>query len=326
MAQVKCPDCGKVGNSDEGFCMFCGYNFDGSEAPATTFAPSYNPVIGARKVDPEPVAAQPEVAEPEETRPVETQSAATSTPFAKSPFAQNTDTQTGFDDNSFEDSISDEPAGSNGSPVIRFDGNSMDYSVPMMSSSSSSGELMFGIGFSRILAIFFALMVLISMALPFVSVTVAIPKSLVKSSDQITRMMNSADQNDLKFSEDSVNYNFSRSISLLTLLRGYNRWVILMMAACIAGIIFAIRGKPAIYLACGLGGAVLAVLNYITYTSSYEIVSKNSYVAQAIKLLEKQGIVLQFSQGAGAIMLLIGAVGMIVAAVIFVRNHEAYDD
>ena len=28
MAQVKCPDCGKVVNPEEGYCMYCGYTFD----------------------------------------------------------------------------------------------------------------------------------------------------------------------------------------------------------------------------------------------------------------------------------------------------------
>lgn len=304
--------------------MFCGYNFDGSEAPATTFAPSYNPVIGARKVDPQPVAAKPEVAEPEETKPVETQSAVTPAPFAKSPFAQNTDTQAGFDDNSFEDTISDEPAGSNGSPVIRFDGSNADYSVPVMSSSySNKGELMWGIGFSRLLAIFFAVMVLISMALPFVTATVVMPKSLFTSSSQISALMESANKNDFKFTEDSLNYSFSRSANLLA---GYNRWTYMMIAACVAAIIFAIKGKPAVYLCCGIGGALLAFLNYTLNFSTLDAFTKSRMFSTAMKALEKQGVVIQFSKGAGAILLLIGAVGMIVAAVIFVRNHEAYDD
>ena len=330
MAQVRCPDCGKVVNSDEGFCNYCGYNFDGSEVQATTFAPAYNPVIGARKASPEPAALQseemqPEEMQPEETQPVETQSAATQSPFAASPFAQNTDPQGRFDEDPIEDTVSDEPAGSSGSPYIRFDGSNMDYSIPMMS-SSSRGELMWGIGFSRLLAIFFAVVVLISLVLPFVTVSVAIPKSMVKSSSEISSMIEKADEADLRFSEDAVNYNFSKSISMITLLRGFNRWVIMMVAACVVGIVFAVRGKPAIYLACSVGAAALAVLNYIQYTSSLEMVTNNRMISQAIKLLEKQGIIISFSKGAGSVLLLIGAIGMIVAAAIFVRNHEAYDD
>ena len=99
-----------------------------------------------------------------------------------------------------------------------------------------------------------------------------------------------------------------------------------MVAACVVGIVFAVRGKPAIYLACSVGAAALAVLNYIQYTSSLEMVTNNRMISQAIKLLEKQGIILSFSKGAGSVLLLIGAIGMIVAAAIFVRNHEAYYD
>lgn len=324
MAQVKCPDCGKVVNSEEGFCIYCGYNFDGSEARATTFAPSYNPVIGSRKADPEPEVAQPDVAQPEETQPVETQSAVTPSPFAKSAFAQNSDTQAGFDGNSFKDTISDEPESSNGSPVIRFDGSNMGYSVPMTSGSySNRGELMWGIGFSRVLAIFFAGMVILSMFLPFVNATVVFPKSLFKTGDQITNMMQAADKNNFKFSEDELNYKFSRSASLMT---GYNRWTYMMIAACVAAVVFAIRGKPAVYLVCGIGGAILAFFNYTINFSTLDAFTKSAMFSKAIKVLEQQGVVIQFTKGAGAILLLVGAVGMIVAAVIFVRNHEAYDD
>ena len=320
MAQVKCPDCGKVVDPAEGYCMYCGYIFDGSEEVQTkTFAPAYNPVIGARKADPEPVVAQPA-----ETQPVETPSAATPSPFAKSPFAQNTGTQADFGGNTFEDPISDEPAGSNASPVIRFDSNSYaDMPAYSYGGGSSGSDLMFGgIGFSRLLALFFAGVVIISMLIPFVTARVSINKSMIPQGTNTQSLVKMAADRNMDYKDDGTYITISKSVSLI---QSPNYYLYLMAAACIVGIVFAIKGKPAVYLVCGIGGALLAFFNYIMNFSSIDAVMKSNAYTKLAKAGSQYGISIGVDKGAGAILMLIGAVGMIVAAIIFLNNHSAYD-
>ncbi|MBO4448981.1 MAG: hypothetical protein J5777_00170 [Clostridiales bacterium] len=299
--------------------MYCGYIFDGSEAPATTFAPAYNPVVGTRKADPEPDAAQPE-----ETQPVETQSAVTQSPFAKSSFAQNTDTQTGLDDNSFEDTLSDEPASSNGSPVIRFDSNSY-AEMPAYSygGGSSRSDLMFGgIGFSRLLAIFFAGLMIISMLLPFVTARVQINKMMIPANTDTSSLVRMAADRNMDYKDDGTFISISKSVSLI---QSANYYLFLMIGACVVGIVFAVKGKPAVYLVCGIGGAILAAFNYVMNFSSIDAVMKSNAYTKIVKAGSQYGISLYVDKGPGAILLLISAIGMIVAAIIFVNNHNAYD-
>ena len=320
MAQVKCPDCGKVVDPAEGYCMYCGYIFDGSEEVQTkTFAPAYNPVIGARKADPEPVVAQPA-----ETQPVETPSAATPSPFAKSPFAQNTGTQSDFGGNTFEDPISDEPAGSNASPVIRFDSNSYaDMPAYSYGGGSSSSDLMFGgIGFSRLLALFFAGIVIISMLIPFVTARVTVNKTMLPANTDTSSLVKMASERKMNYKDDGTYITISKSVSLI---QSPNYYLYLMAAACITGIVFAIKGKPAVYLVCGIGGALLAVFNYVMNFSSIDAVMKSNAYTKLAKAGSQYGISIGVDKGAGAILMLIGAIGMIVAAIIFLNNHAAYD-
>ena len=326
MAQVKCPDCGKVVNPAEGYCMYCGYIFDGSEEVQTkTFAPAYNPVIGARRADPEPVAEQPVEPQAVETQPEVTPAAATPSPFAKSPFAQNTDTQAGYDGNSFEDTLSDEPASSNGSPVIRFDSNSY-ADMPAYSYGGGSGgsDLMFGgIGFCRLLAIFFAGVVIISMLIPFVTARVSINKSMIPANTDTSSLVRLANEKKMDYKDDGAYITISKSVSLI---QAPNYYLYLMAAACVVGIVFAIKGKPAVYLVCGIGGAVLAAFNYIMNFSSIDAVMKSNAYTKLAKAGSQYGISIGVDKGAGAVLMLIGGIGMIVAAIIFLNNHSAYDN
>ncbi|MBO4681032.1 MAG: zinc ribbon domain-containing protein [Clostridiales bacterium] len=332
MAQVKCPDCGKVVNPEEGFCMYCGYNFDGSEEVQTkTFAPAYNPVIGARKTVPEPAAAQAAETQHVETQsvetlPVETQTAATPSPFAKSPFAQNTDAQAGFGGDSFDDLSSDEPAGSNGSPVIRFDSNSYADSMPAYaySGSSGKGDLMFGgIGMCRILAIFFAGLVIIAMLLPFVTARVEINKTMIPANTDTSSLVRMAAEKKMDYKDDGMYISISKSASLI---QSPNYYLYLMIGACVVGIVFAVKGKPAVYLVCGIGGALLAAFNYIMNFSSIDAIMKSNAYTKLMKAGSQYGISIYVDKGPGAVLMLIGGIGMIVAAIIFVNNHAAYDD
>jgi len=327
MAQVKCPDCGKVVNPEEGFCMYCGYNFDGSEEVQTkTFAPAYNPVIGARKTVTEPAVTEPVVEQPAETQPVETQAAATPSPFAQSPFAQNADAQAGFGGDSFEDETLGETSSSNGSPVIRFDSNSYADSMPAYaySGGSGKGDLMFGgIGLCRILAIFFAALVIISMLIPFVTARVQINKSKLPANTDTSVLVRMAAEKNMDYKDDGMYITISKSVSLI---QSPNYYLYLMIAACVVGIIFAVKGKPAVYLVCGIGGALLAAFNYFMNFSSIDVIMKSAAYTKIVKAGSEYGISLYVDKGAGAALLLIGAVGMIVAAIIFVNNHSAYDD
>ena len=332
MAQIKCPGCGKVVNPAEGYCMYCGYTFDGSEeVQSKQFAPAYNPVIGARKTVPDPEAAQPAETQPVETQPVETQSveiqtAATTSPFAQSPFAQNTDAQAGAGVDSFEDMMSDEPSSSSGSPVIRFDSNSYADSMPAYaySGSSGKGDLMFGgIGLCRILAIFFAGLVIVSMLVPFVTARVNVNKLMLPANTDTSVLVRMAADRNMDYKDDGTYITISKSVSLI---QAPNYYLYLMIAACVVGIVFAVKGKPAVYLVCGIGGAVLAAFNYFMNFSSIDVIMKSAAYTKIMKAGSQYGISLSVDKGAGAVMMLIGAIGMIVAAIIFVNNHSAYDD
>lgn len=211
---------------------------------------------------------------------------------------------------------------SGGAPVLRFDGSSMG-TMPISSGRESSSELMFGIGFSRILAIFFAVLVLVSLMLPFVSVKIIIPKKLLPAGPKTTAFMRSVQEKDFKYKDDGKDITISNSVSLIS-SRTY--FLYLIIGACVTGIIFAIKGKPAVYLVCGIGGALLALFNYMMNFSSIDAITKSTYFSKLVSAAGKQGIIFTVDKGAGAILMLIGAVGMIVAAVIFLNNHAAYDD
>ena len=210
---------------------------------------------------------------------------------------------------------------SGGSPVIRFDGSGMD-TMPL-SSGRGGSDLMFGIGFSRILAILFAAMVILSMLLPFVSVQIIIPKSTIPAGANTATLVKTAADKQFKYNDDGKNITISRSSSLIT---SANYYVLLMIGACVTGIIFAIKGKPAVYLICGIGGALLGFFNYIVNFSTIDAVTKSSYFTKMLKALTQYGVTFAVNKGAGAYLMLIGGVGMIVAAIIFVYNHAAYDD
>lgn len=210
---------------------------------------------------------------------------------------------------------------SGGSPVIRFDSNSME-AIPL-SSGRGGSDLMFGIGFSRILAIFFAAMVILSMLLPFVTIQIIMPKSTIPAGANTATLVKAAQEKDFKYKDDGKNITISRSASLIS---SANHYLLLMIAACVTGIIFAIKGKPAVYLICGIGGALLGLFNYIMNFSTLEAVTKSSYFTKMIKTLSQYGVTFAVTKGAGAYLMLIGALGMIVAAVIFLSNHAAYDD
>ena len=211
---------------------------------------------------------------------------------------------------------------SGGAPVLRFDGG-MDYSSMPVSSGRGSGELMFGIGMCRILAILFAAIVIVSMMIPFVTARVSISKDMLPKTFDASILVRTAADKEFKYKEDDKYISLSKSASLI---QSPNRFTLMTLAACIVGIIFAVKGKPAVYLVCGIAGSVLAALNYVLNFSSIEAVTKSSYFTKAVAAAGKSGITLTVDKGAGAILMLIGAVGMIVIAIAFVNNHAAYDD
>ena len=257
MAQVKCPQCGKVVDPSDGYCMYCGFTFDDGEIKS---------------------------------------------PFASAP-------------------VSDETSG--GAPVLRFDAGSYD-SMPLPSTGRGSSELMFGgIGFCRILAIFFAVLVIVSMIVPFVTARITINKAMLPKNTDTSALVRMAAQKDFDYKDDGTYITISKSASLI---QGYNYYLYLMIASCIVGIIFAIKGKPAVYLVCGIAGAVLSAFNYIMNFSSIDAIMKSSAYTKLLSQGGKYGITLSVDKGIGAVLLLIGGIGMIVAAILFLNNHEAYDD
>ncbi|MBR3081359.1 MAG: zinc ribbon domain-containing protein [Clostridiales bacterium] len=211
---------------------------------------------------------------------------------------------------------------SGGSPVIRFDSNSYADTVPM-SSGRSSGDLMFGIGLSRILAIFFAALVIIAMIIPFVSVRIVIPKTALPSGFNTSTLVRAANDRNFKYNDDGKDITIGRSVSLIT---SPNYFLYLMAGACVTGIIFAIKGKPAVYLVCGIGGGLLGFFNYTMNFSSIDAITKSTYFAKLETAMAKTGITMAIDKGAGAYLLLFGCIGMIVAAIIFLNNHAAYDE
>ena len=211
---------------------------------------------------------------------------------------------------------------SGGAPVLRFDGSSMG-TMPLPSSGRGGSDLMFGIGMSRILAILFAAMVLVAIMLPFVSVRIVVPKSLIPAGAKTTSLMRSAEEKKFTYKDDGKDITIGKSVSLIS---SPNYFLYLIIGACVTGIIFAIKGKPAVYLVCGIGGALLSLFNYLMNFSSIEAVTKSTYFTKVVSAAGKQGIIFTVDKGAGAYLLLFGAVGMIVAAVIFLSNHAAYDD
>ncbi len=209
---------------------------------------------------------------------------------------------------------------SGGSPVIRFEGG--NYDAMPLPSGRSSGDLMFGIGFSRILAIFFAGLVLLAMLVPFVTVKIIVPKSSIPKGADTTTLVRAAADKKFDYKDDGKNITISKSASLIG---SPNYYLYLMIGACIVGIVFAVKGKPAVYLLCGVGGAILGVFNYIMNFSSIDAVTKSTTFTKLSKAMAQTGIVFNVDKGAGAYLLIIGCIGMIVAAIIFLNNHEAYD-
>ena len=265
MAKVECPQCGKVVDSAEGYCVYCGYTFDDGQIKSP-FASAYNQAQA---------------------------------------------------NGQFEET-------SGGSPVIRVDSSSYYDSVPMSSSrGGGSGELMFGIGLSRILAIFFAAMVIIAMMIPFVSVRIVIPKTALPSGYNTAALVRTASEKNFKYDDNGKEITIGRSVSLIT---SPNYFLYLMIGACVTGIIFAVKGKPAVYLICGIGGGLLGFFNYTMNFSSIDAVTKSTYFAKLEAAMAKTGITMVIDKGAGAYLLLFGCVGMIVAAIIFLNNHAAYDE
>lgn len=184
---------------------------------------------------------------------------------------------------------------SGGSPVIRFDASSMDAMDSYNTlKRGSSGELMFGIGMCRILAILFAVMTIISTFLPYVTFTVSA----------------------------ATKAPLSKSLSSIS-AGGF--YLYLMIAACIVGIIFAIKGKPVVYLICGIASSVLALINYFIIDSSVDIA-----VGMTTNMLKKakvqSGINLTSVHGPGFYFMVVGAIGMIAVAIAFFMNHDAYDN
>ena len=213
---------------------------------------------------------------------------------------------------------------SGGSPVIRVDSSSYYDSVPLSSSrGSSGGELMFGIGLSRILAIFFAVMVIVAMIIPFVSVKIVIPKTALPSGFNTATLVRTVNEKNFKYNDDGKDITIGRSVSLIA---SPNYYLYLMAGACVTGIIFAIKGKPAVYLICGIGGGILGFFNYLMNFSSIDAITKSTYFAKLETAMAKTGITMAIDKGAGAYLLLFGCVGMIVAAIIFLNNHAAYDE
>lgn len=211
---------------------------------------------------------------------------------------------------------------SGGAPVLRFDAGSMP-AMPVDNMRRGSGELMFGIGMCRILAIFFAVMVLVSVFLPFVSANVVINKGMLPQTYDASAIVKMAGNKNFVYKEDASNITLSKSASLIG---APSRFLYLMIAACIVGIVFAVKGKPAVYLICGITGSVMAGLNYLLNFSSIEAVTKSSYFTKVVKAAGESGITLNVTMGVGGVLMLIGGVGMIVTAIMFLNNHAAYDD
>ena len=273
MAQVKCPQCGKVVDPSEGYCMYCGYTFDDGEIKS---------------------------------------------PFASAGAASQA-FAAGTGSTDYSEPVSEETSG--GAPVLRFDAGSYD-SMPLPSAGRSSSDLMFGIGMCRILSIFFALLVILAMVIPFVTSRITINKSMLTKNTDTTALVRAANEKDFDYKDDGTYISISRSVSLI---QAPSRYLYLMIAACIAGIVFAVRGQPAGYLVCGIAGAVLAGFNYVMNFSSIDAVMKSSAYTRLAKAGGQYGITLSVDKGAGAVLMLIGGIGMIVAAIIFLNNHEAYD-
>ena len=188
---------------------------------------------------------------------------------------------------------------------------------------SSGSDLMFGgIGFSRLLALFFAGVVIISMLIPFVTARVSINKSMIPQGTNTQSLVKMAADRNMDYKDDGTFINISKSVSLI---QAPSRYLYLMIASCIAGIVFAVRGQPAGYLVCGIAGAVLSGFNYIMNFSSIDAVMKSSAYTRLAREGGQYGITISVDKGAGAVLMLIGGIGMIVAAIIFLNNHEAYD-
>lgn len=274
MAQVKCPQCEKVVNPEEGYCMYCGYTFDDGQLKSPFAAP------GA----------------------------------ASQAFAAGTGSQ------DFSDTDTEETSG--GAPVLRFDSGSMG-SMSLPSSSRGSSELMFGIGLCRILAIFFAVVVIISMVIPFVTARITINKSMLPKNTDTRSLVRAANERDFDYKDDGTYITIKKSASLI---QAPNYYLYLMIGACVVGIVFAIKGQPAVYLVCGIAGAILSALNYVLNFSSIDAVMKSNAYSKLAKAGSQYGITLSVDKGAGAVLLLIGGIGMIVAAILFLNHHDAYDD
>ena len=275
MAQVKCPQCGKVVDPSDGYCMYCGFTFDDGEIKS-------------------PFAS----------------AGAASQAFAAGTASQD-----------YSEPVSEETSG--GAPVLRFDAGSMD-SMPLPSTGRGSSDLMFGgIGMCRILAIFFAVLVLVSMVVPFVTARITINKSMLPNNVDTSALVRAANEKDFGYKDDGTYITISKSASLI---QGYNYYLYLMIASCIAGIVFAVKGKPAVYLVCGIAGALLSAFNYIMNFSSIDAIMKSNAYSKLAQAGGQYGITLSVDKGAGAVLLLIGGIGMIVSAILFVNNHEAYDD
>ena len=70
----------------------------------------------------------------------------------------------------------------------------------------------------------------------------------------------------------------------------------------------------------------MGVFNYLINFSSIDAVLKSNSYSKLASKMGQYGISLTVDKGAGSVLLLIGAIGMIVAAVIFINNHAAYDE
>ena len=182
---------------------------------------------------------------------------------------------------------------------------------------------MFGIGLCRILAIFFAVLVLISMVVPFVTARITINKTMLPKNTDTSALVRMASQKDFDYKDDGTFITISKSASLI---QGYNYYLYLMIASCIVGIVFAVKGKPAVYLVCGIAGALLSAFNYIMNFSSIDAIMKSNAYSKLASQGGQYGITLTVDKGIGAVLLLIGGIGMVVSAILFVNNHEAYDD
>ena len=155
MAQVKCPQCGKVVDPSEGYWMYCGFTFDDGEIKS---------------------------------------------PFASAGAASQA-FAAGTGSTDYSEPVSEETSG--GAPVLRFDAGSYD-SMPLPSTGRSSSDLMFGIGMCRILAIFFAVLVVISMVIPFVTARVTINKSMLPKNTDTSALVRAASEKDLDYKDDGT--------------------------------------------------------------------------------------------------------------------------